>query len=133
MNMMKFHMKEKGMRTELGYGTLDVSGDELYGYRPFQLMVASIAGCSGSVFMKILEKQRLEVEDLTITADVERNALNANSIEKITLHYIVKGYRLDPDKLQRNLELSRKNCSMIRSVEQSIDIQERLELIQLNR
>lgn len=131
--MLKFHMKEKGMRTELGFGTLDVSGDELYGYRPFQLMVASIAGCSGSVFMKIIEKQRLEIEDLTITADVERDALNANRIEKITLHYIVKGYRLDPDKLQRNLELSRKNCSMIRSVENSIDIQERLELIQLNR
>ena len=131
--MMKFYMKEKGMRAELAYGDLEVSGDENYGFRPFQLMVASIVGCSGSVFMKILEKQRLDIEDLIISADVERNALKANSIEKITLHYIVKGYRLDPDKLHRNLELSRKNCSMIRSVEDSIEITERLELIQLDR
>lgn len=131
--MMKFYMKEKGIRAELGYGELDVSGNELHGFRPFQLMVASIAGCSGSVFMKILDKQRLEVEDLIISADVERNALNANSIERITLHYIVKGYNLNPDKLHRNLELSRQNCSMIRSVENCIDIQERLEIIQLAR
>lgn len=131
--MMKFHMKGKGMRAELGYGNLDVAGNELHGFRPFELMVASIAGCSGSVFMKILEKQRLEVEELIISADVERNALKANSIEKITLHYIVKGYRLDPQKLQRNLELSRQNCSMIRTVENCIDIQEKLELVQLDR
>lgn len=131
--MMKFHMKEKGMRADLGFDVLDVSGDNLHGYRPFQLMTASIAGCSGSVFMKILEKQRMEVEDLIINATVERNALKANSIEKITLHYIIKGYNLNPEKLERNLELSRKNCSMIKSVEDCIEITERLEIIQLNR
>ena len=130
--MMKFHMKEKGMRADLGYGVLDVSGDNQHGFRPFQLMVASIAGCSGSVFLKILEKQRMEIEDLIISADVERNALKANSIESITLHYIVKGYRLNPEKLQRNLELSRKNCSMIRTVEDCIEIKERLEIVQLS-
>lgn len=121
------------MRIDLDYGELSISGNEDYGYRPFQLMVASIVGCSGSVFRKILKKQRLEIEDLTITADVERNPQEANRIERITLHYMIKGYNLNVDKLQRNLELSRKNCSMIRSVESSITIEEKLETINLSR
>lgn len=130
---MKFYLKDNGMRIDLDYGELSISGNEDYGYRPFQLMVASIVGCSGSVFRKILKKQRLEIEDLTITADVERNPQEANRIERITLHYMIKGYNLNVDKLQRNLELSRKNCSMIRSVEASITIEEKLETINLSR
>ncbi|ASK61079.1 osmotically inducible protein C [Virgibacillus phasianinus] len=130
---MKFYLKDSGMRIDLDYGELSISGNEDYGYRPFQLMVASIVGCSGSVFRKILEKQRTEFEDLTITADVERNPQEANRIEHITLHYFVKGYNLNKDKLKKNLELSRKNCSMIRSVESSIKIEESLEVIELSR
>ncbi|WP_164670030.1 OsmC family protein [Virgibacillus doumboii] len=130
---MNFYLKDEGIRIDFDYGQLDISGNEEYGFRPFQLMVASIAGCSGSVFRKILKKQRTEYEDLTITAEVERNPEEANRIERIDLHYYVKGYHLNPDRLNKNLELSRKNCSMIRSVEGSITINESLEIIDLSR
>ncbi|WP_343752509.1 OsmC family protein, partial [Lentibacillus halophilus] len=69
---MELYSKDEGMRIDLGYGQLDISGDETYGFRPFQLMVASIAGCSASVFRKILDKQRVDVEELVIQTDVER-------------------------------------------------------------
>ncbi|MYL61535.1 OsmC family protein [Virgibacillus halodenitrificans] len=129
---MKLVMKENGLRTELEYGVLDISGNEEYGFRPYQLMVASIAGCSGSVFRKILEKQRTEIDDMQITAEVERNPEEANRIEKITLNFKVQGKNLDPAKLQKNLEISRKNCSMVRSVEGSIQIKENIETIELS-
>ncbi len=130
---MDFHLKEEGMRIDLGYGQLDISGDEAYGFRPFQLMVASIAGCSASVFRKILKKQRISIEDLVIKADVERNPDEADRIEQIDLHFIIKGYQLDDEKLYKNLALARKNCSMARSVEDSITINETLETIELSR
>ncbi|TMN22836.1 OsmC family protein [Lentibacillus cibarius] len=130
---MDFHLKEEGMRIDLGYGQLDISGDEAYGFRPFQLMVASIAGCSASVFRKILKKQRISIEDLIIKADVERNPDEADRIEQIDLHFIIKGYQLDDEKLYKNLALARKNCSMARSVEDSITINETLETIELSR
>lgn len=129
---MNFYLKENGMRVDFEYGKLDVSGNEEYGFRPFQLLVASIVGCSGSVFRKILTKQRTHFEDLTIRAEVERNPEEANRIERIELHYILKGYHLDPDKLYKNLALARKNCSIIRSVEESIEINERIETIELS-
>ncbi|UJL47299.1 OsmC family protein [Virgibacillus sp. NKC19-16] len=130
---MELYLKENGMRADLNYGELTVSGNEDYGFRPFQLMVASIAGCSGSVFRKILEKQRTEIEDLIINAEVVRNPEEANRIEEISLVFTVKGYNLDPEKLYKNLEISRKNCSMVRSVEDSIKIKERIESIELSR
>ncbi|MEC5424166.1 OsmC family protein [Virgibacillus sp. C22-A2] len=129
---MDFLLKENGMRINFEFGELDISGNEDYGFRPFQLMVASIVGCSGSVFRKILEKQRTEIEDMKITAEVERNPEEANRIERISLKYTIKGYHLDPDKLYKNLEVARRNCSMIRSVEDSIKIEETIERIELS-
>ncbi|GAA0446349.1 MULTISPECIES: OsmC family protein [Virgibacillus] len=130
---MELYLKENGLRTSLAYGELEISGNEEYGFRPYQLMIASIAGCSGSVYRKILEKQRIELEDIKITAEVERNPDEANRIEKIVLHFTVKGHHLDPDKLYKNLAIARKNCAMVRSVENSIRIEETIETIELSR
>ncbi|MFB1050928.1 OsmC family protein [Paraliobacillus sp. JSM ZJ581] len=129
---MEFLFKEAGVRVDLPYGILDISGNEDYGYRPYQLMVASIAGCSASVFMKILEKQRVNIDDFVVRTDVTRNPDEANRIEKIKLHYVIKGKNLSDEKLYKNLALARKNCSMIQSVENSIEIEESLETIQLS-
>lgn len=129
---MEFYMRENGMRTKFGYGELDISADDTEGFRPFQLMVSSIAGCSASVFRKILEKQRIDIAELQITAEVNRNPDEANRIQDITLHYTVKGERLNQEKMEKNLALARKNCSMVRSVEDSINITETIDVIQLS-
>jgi len=131
--MMKFHVNGARISTGFGYGNLFISGNENEGFRPFELMVASIVGCSGSVFQKILEKQRTHIEELSIDVDVERNPEEVNRIERVRLNYIVKGHHLNIDRLYKNLALSRNNCSMIRSVEQSIKIEETINIIELSR
>ncbi|WP_284141552.1 MULTISPECIES: OsmC family protein [unclassified Virgibacillus] len=130
---MNYYLKENGVRIKLGYGELEISGDEDFGFRPFQLMVSSIVGCSASVFRKILEKQRTKIEDMIVSAEVERNPEEANRIERIALTFTIKGHQLDPDKLHKSLEVARKNCSMVRSVENSIQIDEKIEIIELSR
>ncbi|SER57907.1 Uncharacterized OsmC-related protein [Gracilibacillus ureilyticus] len=129
---MDFYLKEGGIRTRLPYGELDISGNENCGYRPFQLMVASVAGCSASVFRKVLEKKRIVIEDLHISAEVTRNPEEANRIESIELHYAVKGAHLDREKLEKTLEIARKNCSMIRTIENAVKITETLEIIKIS-
>ncbi|UOQ92530.1 OsmC family protein [Halobacillus shinanisalinarum] len=130
---MEFYIKGEGIRTSFDYGQLDISGDEEYGFRPYQLMTASIAGCSLSVYRKILDKQRINYEDIIVRTDVERKAEEANRIVKIKLHFVVKGYHLNQDKLLKNLDISSNNCSMVQSVKDSIEIEETLECIQLSR
>lgn len=126
---MEFKMSENGMDVDLEYATLHISGKSEFGFRPFQLLVASISSCSAMVFRKILEKQRITIDDLRVKANVTRNPDKVNRIEKIELHFIVIGKNLNENKLIKNLHLARKNCAMVRSVEDSINIEESLECV----
>jgi putative redox protein len=127
---MKFEMKEDvGFKVDLAYGELNVAGDEDYGFRPFQLMVSSIAVCSGGVLRKILQKQRIDITNMSIEADVERNEEEANRIEKIHIHFLISGKDLKEERLRKAVELSSKNCPMVQSVKGSIEIKETFEII----
>lgn len=123
---MKFEWKNDHLETALDFGQLKISSDETKGFRPFQLMVSSIAGCSAGVFTKILNKQRMAFEDLTVEADVERNEDQANRISKIIFTFTITGHELNEKKLEKNLELSKKHCSMLQSVKESIVVEEKL-------
>lgn len=126
---MKFKVGEQGVSTELDFGTLTISGDETKGYRPFQLMVSSIASCSGFVFRRVLEKQRLTIDDLTIKATVKRNEQKSNRLEEIHLTFLVKGEDLEQERLERNLKISSRNCAMVQSVKDSIKVIETVEIV----
>ncbi|KAA0544916.1 OsmC family protein [Bacillus sp. BGMRC 2118] len=126
---MRFEMKEVGFKTNVEYGELHVSGNEEYGFRPYQLMVASIAVCSGGVLRTILEKKKLHIDDIKIDTEVMRNPDMANRIEKILIHYTIKGMNLQADQIQKAIHLANKNCPMAQSVAGSIEIEETFELI----
>ncbi|WP_047154164.1 OsmC family protein [Aneurinibacillus tyrosinisolvens] len=126
---MEFNMKENGFATNFSYGELHISGDENYGFRPYQLLVSSVAVCSGGVLRKVLEKMRIPYDDIKVTANVERNEKEANRVEKIHLHFIIKGENIPVEKMERVLELTRKNCAMVQSVKDSIQVTESFELI----
>lgn len=126
---MQFEAKENGFVTHLSYGDLHVSGDEQYGFRPFQLMVSSIAVCSSGVLRKVLDKMRMPCSDMKVTAEVVRNEEKANRLEKIHLHFIISGENLQEEKVKKAIEASRKNCPMVQSVQDSIEITESFELV----
>lgn len=126
---MEFKMKEGGFFTDLPFGKLEISSNEEYGFRPYQLMVSSLAVCSGGVLRKILEKQRVKFEDISIQAEVFRNEEEANKIEKVVLHFVIKGEGLKEEKIQKAMELTKKNCSMVQSVIGSMEVEETFELL----
>jgi uncharacterized OsmC-like protein len=126
---MKFEMKEVGFKTNVEFGELHVSGNEEYGFRPYQLMVASIAVCSGGLLRTILTKKKISIEDMTIDTEVVRNPDKANRIEKITLHYSIKGENLKRDKIEKAIHIASKNCPMAQSVAGSIELEETFELV----
>jgi putative redox protein len=127
--IMRFEMKEVGFKTNAEYGELHISGNEEYGFRPYQLMVASIAVCSGGVLRTILSKKKIIIEDITIDTNVTRNPDEANRIEKIGIHYTIKGRELKADQIEKAIHIASKNCPMARSVEGSIKIEETFELV----
>jgi putative redox protein len=126
---MEFKMKENGFVTQVEYGELHISGNEEFGFRPYQLLVSSIAVCSGGVLRKILEKQRVVIDDISITADVTRNEEIPQEIQRIHLHFVLKGQKLVEEKIEKALMLTRKHCSMVQSVKDSIDVTESFNII----
>ncbi len=128
--MLEFNMKkeETGFTADFEYGTLHISGDEQFGFRPYQLLVSSVAVCSGGVLRQILDKKRMKYDDIKIKADVTRNKEEANRVEKIHLHFTLYG-DLDDQKVERALELTKKHCSMAQSVIGSIELEESYEIV----
>ncbi|WP_391207784.1 OsmC family protein [Psychrobacillus sp. L4] len=126
---MKFEMTENGFVTETAFGQLTISGNDEYGFRPYQLLVSSLAVCSGGVMRNILEKMRMPAENITIEVkEVNRNAEIANRVEKIHLHFIIEGQEINPSRMDKVLELTKKNCSMAQTVIGSIELVETYEL-----
>ncbi len=127
---MKFEMTEHGFETETEFGTLTISSNEEKGFRPYQLMVSSIAACTGGVMRKILEKKRMPAESLTIEVkEVIRSNDDASRLEKIHYHITVRAEGLTEEKLPKIMELTDKNCSMYQSVANCIDVQKTVEIV----
>ncbi|MCZ2260237.1 OsmC family protein [Sporosarcina sp. G11-34] len=127
---MEFKMTANGFNTETSFGTLTISADDSYGFRPYQLLVSSIAVCSGGVLRKILEKMRIPAENISIQVkEVVRNPDEANKVEKIHLHFIIEGEKVVEEKVSKAMELTKNNCAMVQSVIDSIIIEETYEVI----
>lgn len=127
---MKYVMTEHGLETDLEFGKLTISGDETKGFRPYQLLVSSLVGCSGGVLRKVCEKMRMPIEDMEIEVlEVLRNPDEASRLEKVHIHFKLRGNQLEEEKVEKAMNLTKKNCSMVRSVDQSIEVVETFELI----
>ena len=123
-------MKEDGFAAQFEHQQLTVNSDEAKGFRPYQLLASSVAGCSAIVFQRILDKMRLTYEDFHIEIDVTRNEEKVNRVERIHLHYKVKGEALTEKKIERALHLARENCPIVQSVQDSIAVTESFELVE---
>ena len=88
-------------------------GGDGFGVRPMQMLLMSLAGCSGMDVISILKKQRQNVTDYKTIIRGEREAGVEPSVWKhIELEFIIYG-DVDESKAQRAVELSiNKYCSV---------------------
>lgn len=126
---MRFNFKDSGaLEAEFEYGKLDISSNSELGFRPVQLLVSSLVGCSGGLLKKVMEKKRIAFDTIKMEVEIERNEEEANKVTKIVLHFIVFGKNLSISKVQKSLDLAIKNCAMIQSVNSAIEVVETIEV-----
>src|SRR5205809_2958749 len=81
-------------------------GGDGFGVRPMQLLLMSLAGCSGMDVISILKKQRQNVIDYKTIIRGEREAGVEPSVWKfVEMEFIIYG-DVDESKAQRAVELS---------------------------
>lgn len=127
---MKFEMTENGFQTETSFGTLQISGNEEFGFRPYQLLISSIAVCTGGVMRKVLERKRIPATSITIEVkDVYRNEEEASRVESVHLHFLIEGIEMTNEKMDKIMQVTDNNCSMYQSVKNCIKVVKTYEFV----
>jgi putative redox protein len=98
-------------------------GGENKGFRPMQLLLAAIGGCSTIDIVSILRKQREPLEDIQITVNGEREPnVEPSLFRDIHVHFALKG-NLSEDKVRKAVDLSmQKYCSVAKTLEKTAKV-----------
>lgn len=114
---------------QLEYGFLPVSPNNELGYRPFELFISSLVGCSSTLLANILVKKRVEYKRIDVKVEAVRNKDESNRIEQLTMYATIQSEEvLKQQQIQTLTELVIKNCGLIQSVIKSIDIDYQIDV-----
>src|SRR5215472_17072214 len=105
---------ETGMRFEAESGsghhvTLDTAehgGGHNEGFRPMELLLAGLAGCTGMDVISILRKQRQQVTDYEVHVTGIRAEEPPMVFVEITVEHIITGHHIQPESAARAIQLS---------------------------
>jgi len=103
-----------GMRFEVEAGsghhiTLDAAehdGGHNEGFRPMELLLVGLAGCTGMDVISILRKKRQEVTGYEVHVTGVRAEEHPMVFVEITVEHIVTGHRIQSEAVARAIELS---------------------------
>lgn len=93
------------------------------GFRPTQLLLAAVGGCSAIDVVMILKKQKQRIDSFEIEVDGEKEKVEEYSLFKdITIHFKLKG-EIELEKAERAVQLSiEKYCSVSKTLEPTAKI-----------
>jgi len=103
---------------------------EIHGFLPLELLLTSLAGCSGQVAVGLLKRMGQDVRDLTVHARGEKREVHPTVLTSITLDFEFRGGRLDAASVERALALSEERfCPVWAMVKASAPIKATYRLI----
>jgi putative redox protein len=106
--------------------SLDVpasEGGEDQGPTPMELLLMSLAGCTGMDVISILRKQRQEVSKYEVKVHGTRADTHPRVYIDVTVEHIVTGHHVDPQAVRRAIELSSsKYCGVSQTVAKTAKI-----------
>lgn len=87
---------------------LDFADEEgkIEGFAPLELLLVSLAGCSGQVTVGLLKRMGQEVKDLVIHAKGTKKEIHPKVLTSIDLEFEFRGGKLDEASVERAMGLS---------------------------
>lgn len=76
------------------------------GSRPLELMLMSLAGCTGMDVISILRKKRQDVTNFEVKVHADQADSHPHVYTAVTVEYIVTGHNIDPKAVERAIDLS---------------------------
>lgn len=120
---------DTGFAVDLGASS-SVGGDE-DGFRPMELILIGLAGCTAMDVLSILRKKRQEVTDFQVHAHAVQAEEHPKVFTEITIKYIVHGVGVEPEAVARSVELSEtKYCPAQAMLDQTVPIRHEWEIVE---
>ena len=104
----------------------EVGGNDS-GIRPVEMIAIGVAGCTGMDVISILKKKRQEVTAFEVLVHATRAVDHPRKITDMTIEYIVTGNNIDPQAVERAVQLSEeKYCSSIATIRGNVNIDNKI-------
>ncbi|MBF0564411.1 MAG: OsmC family protein [Nitrospirae bacterium] len=111
-------------------GDPDAGGDNA-GFRPSELLLVALGGCSAMDVISILKKKRQEVTGFEINVRGDKTATHPKKFNSLTVEYVVKGKGIDEESVKRAIELSLgKYCSVKATIEGGVPIEHTYKILE---
>ena len=92
-------------------GPPEIGGENL-GVRPMEMLLLGMAGCTMIDVISTLEKMRQNLSDCQAKVSADRGEEYPKVFTNIHVHFIVRGKKLNPSKVEKAIKLSaEKYCS----------------------
>jgi putative redox protein len=128
---------EQGMRfqAEAGSGhsvvldAADHAGGDNAGFRPMEMLLVGLAGCTAMDVISILRKKREDVTDYEVRVDGVRADDHPMVFTNITVTHVVTGRNIHPEAVARAIELSEnKYCGAGATLSKSAELKHVFEI-----
>jgi len=99
------------------------------GFRPSELILVGLAGCTGMDVISILEKKRQQVTAFEVKAHGERASSDPMRFTSFLVEYVVTGKGIDPAAVERAVELSEtKYCTVMATLRPAGPIERKITI-----
>ena len=105
-------------------------GGEESGYKPTELLLYSIAGCTGIDVVRIMERMKQKLTDLSIEVIAHQQDEYPKFFHSFEIKYYAKGEDIDESKLAEAIEISHsKFCSVSQTMEERAKVTSSYEIL----
>lgn len=100
------------------------------GIRPKELILLSLAGCTGSDVVAILQKKRVKLDNLEINITAEQQETHPQVYTKIHIEFLFYGKDISEKDVERAIDLSQTTyCSVTAMLQKSVEITHSFKII----
>ncbi len=94
------------------------SGGDEAGYKPTELVLFGLAGCTGIDVIRILQKQRQDVTAMEVEVTAHHDEKNfPRPFHTVEVKFVVRGNNIDPEKVEKAIALSdEKYCTVSQTI-----------------
>jgi len=108
------------------------SGGEDRGPSPMEVLLVSLAGCTGMDVASILKKKRVDLNNMTVGIDADRASQHPKHFTRIEVCFTFEGKDIKDDDVKQAIELSAdKYCSVGVMLREKAEISYRWKIVNL--